>query len=299
MGIVLLQTNRERENCKLQNSKSTLQQYQHTVGQSAFPNSETTFAILLNPFLSFKSMVFLPVPHSFLMLLSPGPGFICCRNFGRIIGHIQLNKWHIIRFRKRIWGIHKQRRFHHIGLCRISYSVRIFGSTGTRRWETGKLYVIQLVSKHMFVSSYRFHLRTSWHKGAWPILPCSLITLIVIVKNIIMVGWCKLQKGNELSSARVQQSPKENSEALLRPVFKQTLRESMSNAFKAWERERERERERGSEMELYSSPGGPCHGKSHLTLRRVQGFLSNHGRHQYLHQHTLCMEMHRDGPQQQ
>lgn len=246
-------------NYKLQNSRyidtKISTQLTKLIRLSQIINSIWQFS---QPLLSFKR-TFLTCLTQFLHALSPSPSFICCRNLWRVTGHIQINKWHIIRYRKRICGIHKQGRFHRIRLWRINYRVRIFRSACTRRWETGELYVIQLVSKNMFVSSYRLHLRTSWHKGSWPILPGSLIALIVVVKNVIMVSRCKLQNGNMIISMyRVK--PKKKKErrnekrkrhacpreamsnvdfiSIIEARFGQTLWQSMWNTFKRWESER-------------------------------------------------------------
>lgn len=68
---------------------------------------------------------------------------------------------------------------------------------------------MQLVSNDMFVSSYRLHLRSSRYKGTRPIRPPSLITLIVVVQNILMVSWCKLQKQKTVyvTISMVEQNP--------------------------------------------------------------------------------------------
>ena len=54
----------------------------------------------------------------------------------------------------------------------------------------------------------------------------------------------------------------------------------------------------GGNKNLSGIPGEQCHGISHSTSGHVQDYVSDHKTQQYSHQHTLCMEMHKDDQQQ-
>lgn len=130
--------------------------------------------------------------HSFL---SPQITFLCSRHLCRVTWHVQVNKRHVIWHWKSSRSIHKQGRLHCLGSCRIGHWSRTFRSAWVRSWQTGKLYVIHLVSK-VFIFPDSIHLWSGWDKGARPIFPSSLVTLIVVVKHIIMISRCKLHKTN-------------------------------------------------------------------------------------------------------